>query len=1281
MQNENDPSPESETAPTTGADGSLPVVGPDAMAELHADEIDNIVPTYGYHRMPIVALGGSAGSIPALKTFFQALPPDTRQAYVVIVHLSPEHVSTLPAILQATTAMPVSQAENGEKLEPNRVYVIPPGKHLTVIDGHFKLTPLEPERGRRVAVDLFFRSLADTHGPHATAIVLSGADGDGAGGMKRIKERGGLTVVQNPEEAEHDGMPRSALATGMVDWVLNVAEMPARILQYQESETLLRLPAEDGPQPARPTASSHDEDEQALRETLTLLRSRTSHDFIYYKRATILRRISRRMQINSITTLPGYLTFLRAHPGESGALLQDLLISVTNFFRDREAFAAVEKEIPELFKDKGPGDVVRLWTAACATGEETYSFAMLLVEHARTLAHPPTVQVFGCDLDAAAIQTARAGVYPPSIVADVSEERIVRFFTKDVRGYRVRRELREMVLFAEHDLLKDAPFSRMDLISCRNLLIYFDREAQDRAMDIFHFALRPNGRLFLGGSENVDESRGLFVPLDQKHRIYVRRSAPRVGLLVPTGTGTLLRALQLQNKEGPVVHGATFVQGLGAPFSPPPHPSGSEERAALAELHFQLLEHFAPPSVVINEQQDIVHLSEHAGRFLQMTGGPPTMKLMRMVHPMLRTDLRTAVFQAAETNEPVSVAGVPVLLDGVPKVADLRVTPAPGLAPGYLVITFGTRDHPAAAAANAPARLEAENVVHHLEREVEMLRAQLRDTVERYEGSAEEYRASNEELQAMNEELRSASEELETSREELQSINEELSTVNMELKSRVEEIGQVNGDLQNFMSATHIATVFLDRDLRVMRYTPVTVSFFNLIPSDTGRPLADLKSQVDYPELIADAQAVLRTLVPVEREVGKLDGEGWFLARLLPYRTTDDRIGGVVLTFVDITERKKAEAALLQSETQMRSFVMVSTNTVYNMSADWSEMRFLEGRQFLADTPDPSRTWLEKYILPEDRPAVLAAVREAVRHQSMFELEHRVFRPDGELGWVNSRAIPILNARNEITEWFGVASDITARKRAEEAVQTALRETERARGEAEAANRSNDQFLAILSHELRTPLTPVVMALGMLNARTDLPGKVKDALEMIDRNVRLETRFIDDILDMTRISRGKMEIVRTDMDLHEAVGRAVEVSAPDLTGKEQTLAVHLDAAEHRLSGDSARLQQVFWNLLKNASKFTPNGGKVTVRSRNEPGRIVVEVTDTGIGLEPGAAERIFKPFEQADATIAGEFGGLGLGLAIAKATVDAHGGELRVSSPGRNQGATFTVSLPTGSAA
>ena len=1763
--------PEAAESPAALAQG-LPAVAPDLIEEIFADEIDNIVPTHGYHQMPVVALGGSAGSIQALKVFFQALPARTGMAYVVVLHLSPDHTSTLPELLQATTAMPVRAAEDAERIEADHVYVIPPGKHLLVVNGHLRLTTLEPERGRRVAVDVFFRTLADTHGPHATAVVLSGADSDGSNGVKRIKERGGLTVAQDPEEAEHASMPRTAIGTGMVDWVLRVGDMPARILEYRANAAALRLPSEEGPQPARPAAPPPDGDEAALRETLAFLRARTSHDFTYYKRATIVRRISRRMQINGITNLPDYVGFLRTHPGEAGALLQDLLISVTNFFRDRDTFAVLERDIiPTLFAGKGPEDTVRVWCAACATGEEPYSMAMLLVEHARTLDHPPGIQVFACDLDGEAIQQARAGVYALSIAADVSEERLARFFVKDARGYRVRRELREIVLFAEHDLLKDAPFSKLDLASCRNLLIYLNREAQDRALEIFHFALRPEGKLFLGNSESVPEENDLFQTLDKKHRFYVRRTVQRAGLPVPNGTSTLQRVLQA--REAPVLPGPIFDRAVATTFSPTSVLPPSEERAALTELHFRFIERFSPPSVMLNGHHDIVHLSENVGRFFQPVGGQPTTHLLRSIHPALRADLRGALFAVVETGAPVEVFGVPMTMDGVPRMVDLRLAPATELAPGYLLVSFLARDPDPAAAdgGSAPPRPEAESVVRHLEQEVEQVRGQLRDTVERYEAAAEEYKSSHEELQSMNEELRSASEELETSREELQSINEELTTVNLELKTNVEELGHSNSDLQNLMNATNIITVFLDRELRVTRFTPNAAELFFLIPTDLGRPLEHVKLRLVYPALIADAEKVLRTLVPIEREVDGTDDAHWFLVRLQPYRTVEDRIGGVVLTFADITERKRAQDALRrseelrrialtggrmgtwrwdlrarllwgdpdflafwslapsedpypisatislmsaegaaaveaimargaapdeefdgqiqlaagphagrwlrwrgraeretpwmvngvtfdvteqrladerlhESETQFRSFVDATSDTVYKMSADWSEMRLLEGKQFLADLQHPSRTWLETYIPSEDRSPVLAAIQAAIRDKRPFELEHRVIRADGTTGWTVSRAVPLLDARGEVREWMGAASDVTARKqaeaerrqteerlrlivnsatdfaiftldldrrvtswspgaqeilgyaeadilgqpgdllftpedraegvpgqetekaaregraenerfhvrrdgsrfygsgasmplreddgtmvgfvkimrdlteakRAEEALresqermrtavaiarlgtchwdyvsgerrgneqrfrmfgldpatevihvrqivalfhpedretvwprivrgieergefaevyrvvrpdgtvrwiseagrvtdrdpadgrptwidsvlfditthheaEAAIRESEarfrtladvvpqviwtneaggkanyfngrwfeysglsweesvglgweaivhpddasasrekwqgalaagegfdteyrlrradgayrwhvgrnvplkdeagrvlgwfgsatdiedlvHARAEAQAANAAKDHFLAVLSHELRTPLTPITMALYTLARRSDLPGPVQQAHEMIKRNVELEAHFIDDLLDMTRISRGKMEIVRQDMDLHEAVRRAVEVSSPDMEAKGQTLTMALDAAQHRVNGDFARLQQALWNLLKNAAKFTPEKGAISLRTRNEPGRVVVEVTDTGMGMEPETLARVFRPFEQADASITRLFGGLGLGLAIAKGTAEAHGGELHASSPGLHQGATFTLSLP-----
>lgn len=919
-----------ETPASTG----LPHVSPDLIEQDHGDEFDDIVPTRGYQMTPMVGLGGSAGGISALRQFFRAMPAETGMIFVVVLHLSPEHESLLPELIARETKMPVKTALNGLRVEPNHVYVIPPGKHLMTVNGHLRLDDLEPERGKRVTVDLFFRSLADTHGPHGAAIVFSGADSDGAVGIKRIKERGGLTVAQDPDEAEQGGMPRAAISTGMVDWVLQAAEMPARLQRYFEHERRVRMPSEDGPQPAQVARlRTEDENETALREILSFLRARTGRDFSYYKRATIVRRISRRLQINGLDDLPAYLGFLRTHQGEAGALLQDLLISVTNFFRDREAFAALEPLIPLLFQGKTADDTVRVWSPACATGEETYSLAMMLLEHARGLDSPPALQVFGCDLDDDAIQIARAGAYPDTIAADVSEDRLRRFFTKEHRGYRVRREVREIVLFAQHDLLKDAPFSRLDLISCRNLLIYLNRDAQHRVMDIFHFACRPQALMLLGSSESVEDGSPLFDVLDKKHRIYRQRPAQRVGLPVPAGPSTLIRALEAQEraKSGPVLPGRT----LGVPTSPPfaQERIRNEEMLSTAELHFRLVERLAPPSFVVSGDHDLVHVSENAGRFLQFAGGEPTRNILRIVHPLLRGDLRSALFQAAESSVIIEIPHVPFEIEGEMCAVTLRVSPAGELAPGYLLVVFeineakpGDEGLPV-----AMARPEPQPIVRQLEREIEGMRTRLRDNSEQYEASNEELKASNEELQAMNEELRSASEELETSREELQSINEELTTVNQELKSKVDELAHTNSDLHNLMNATAIATIFLDRHLHITRYTPTAIEIFSLIPTDVGRPLGDLKRRIEYPELEEDAARVIEQLVPIEREVG--DHGRWFLARLLPYRTVDDRIAGAVLTFVDVTARKLAEQELHDRNAELERF---------NKAAVGRELRMIE---------------------------------------------------------------------------------------------------------------------------------------------------------------------------------------------------------------------------------------------------------------------------------------------------------------------------------------------------
>lgn len=890
---------------------------PDMTEDEPTSEMESGVPIGGHHEGRVVGIGGSAGSIPVLQRFFAGMQADSGMAFVVVLHLSPDHDSALCEVLQRSTSMPVVESRDGAEVTPNKVFVIPPGRYLTLVGKHFRLGDLPREAGRRMPVDMFFRSLADARGPSAVAIVLSGGDGDGAIGIKRIKERGGLTIAQDPEVAEHSGMPSAAIATSMVDWVLRAEEMPARLLEYQARERRLQMPPERGPNPAvvpRPSISS---EESALRDVLTFLRARTGRDFSYYKRATIVRRIARRMQVNEVETLPQYFNFVRTHPGEASALLQDLLISVTNFFRDREAFEALEQLIPDLFKNKTQADTVRVWVPACATGEEAYSIAMLLSEHARTLEAPPALQIFATDLDEEVLTEARNGIYTDAISSDVSADRLRRFFVKEHQGYRVRRELREMLLFAVHDLLKDSPFSRLDMISCRNLMIYLNRDAQRRAFDVFHFALRPEGKLFLGTSESVEDGNQLFYPIDKKHRVYGTRSTGRTSLPVPSGPSTLARALAVQERNEGVATLAT-KQPLGLGSGATLIGRAAHERVPWSELHLKLIERFGPPSLIVNAEHDILHLSEGVVRFLQFSGGEPSTNLLRVVHPALRVELRAALFRARQNGEIASVQAIPIEIDGKRQTVDVQVAPATELAVDFLLVTFSLRvgDEPTPAA----PREQDEPVLRHLERELEQTKRHLRDIVEQHEASTEELKASNEELQAMNEELRSATEELETSREELQSINEELTTVNQELKTKVDELGHANSDLRNLMGATAIATVFLDRELRIMRFTPPAVDLFSLIPTDVGRPLADLQHRLSYPELLSDAALVLSQLVPIEREISESGGR-FFLARLLPYRTNEDRIAGVVLTFVDITERQRAQAAIRKAQLELETRV------------------------------------------------------------------------------------------------------------------------------------------------------------------------------------------------------------------------------------------------------------------------------------------------------------------------------------------------------------------------
>jgi len=1257
---------------------------PDRAEAAQADLIDNAIPTRGYQMTPLVGLGGSAGAIPALQSFFEAMPPDSGQAFVVVLHLAPEHESTLAELLQRCTAMPVIQLAGRERVEPGKVYVIPPRKAIKTLDGYLELADesLAPH-GRHVAIDLFFRTLADTHGPHAAAVVLSGADGDGATGIKRIKERGGLTVAQDPQEAEHASMPRASIATGMVDWVLPVAEIAPRLLKYFALEKSLKLPSEEGP-PATPSTTAAGVEEAALRDVLGLLRSRTGRDFSCYKRATVVRRIARRMQVNGVEDMPGYLACLRTRPDEAGALLQDLLISVTNFFRDPDGFAALDEQLGELFKGKGPDDTLRVWVAACATGEEAYSIAILLAERARELEAPPMIQLFATDLDEEAIKAAREGVYSRTIEADVSEERLRRYFVKQHDGYKVRREMREMILFAQHDLLKDSPFSRVDLVTCRNLLIYLSRDAQRRLFEIFHFSLLPQGRLFLGTSESAEEVASLFAVIDKKNRIYMQRPVQRVGVPVPVGPGTLALALGAHRHAGAGVSGSAFGQApAGAPAVKPPE----ARTPSWGELHFKLLEAVAPPSVLVDAEHDIVHLSPSAGRFLQYGGGEPSKNLLRSVHPGLRIELRAALYQAAQANERTDVTVAPVELAGESVGVEIQAVPVKAGAADMFMVLFNARPLGSAAAeVLLPGRAAADPVATHLDRELERLKARLRDTVEQYEASTQELRASNEELQAMNEELRSATEELETNREELQSINEELTTVNHELKGKVEELGHSNSDMQNLMDATAIATVFLDRELRITRYTPSAISLFNLIASDLGRPLADLATRLDYPQLSDDAKRVLEKLVPIEREVGLPDGR-WFLARLLPYRTLEDHIAGVVASFVDITPQKQSAAQLRSSEERLRLVVENATEyAIFSTDLERHITIWNSGAQRLLGHAEGEAIGrlVDMIFTAEDRAARAPELEtDAALAQGRASDDRWHQRKDGSRFWASGVMMLMRDALGQAVGFVKILRDQTAEREAQQALERsqadllrALEETEKARAELQAADAAKDRFLAVLSHELRNPLASIDSAAALL-LETAIPANDKDAAaQVVKRQAGSMKVLLDDLLDVSRLKLGRLELHRQRVTLARVVEAALESTRPLLDAADHALSVELPDYPVELDADPLRLAQVLSNLLTNAIKYTQSHGAIAVKARLDGANAVITVSDNGVGMEPAQIEHMFEMFTQARPVAENSKGGLGIGLALVRNIVELHGGRVEASSAGLGKGSEFRVILP-----
>ena len=867
---------------------------------------------------PIVGIGASAGGLAAFEAFFSGMPAETDpgMAFVLVQHLDPNHKSILTDLIRRYTRMQVFEVEDGMVVQPNCAYIIPPNRDMAFLNGSLQLLEPASPRGQRLPIDFFFRSLAQDQRERALCIVLSGTGSDGTLGVRAIKGEGGMVMVQNSASTEYDGMPRSALATGLVDYELPPSEMPAQLIAYVDQAF--------GKSPHSVTLPTP-KAENALKKIFILLRAQTSHDFSQYKPSTINRRIERRLAVHQIPTMDGYVKYLQETPAEVEALFRDLLIGVTNFFRDPEAFKEIEQQvIPKLLAGKPASAVIRIWVSGCSTGEEAYSLAILLAERQEAMKQSFKVQIFATDIDSLAIATARIGLYPASIAADLSPERLARFFAAEPGGtaYRIHKGIRDMLVFSEQDVIKDPPFSKLDLISCRNLLIYMGGDLQKKVIPLFHYALNPGGFLFLGTSETVGDFGHLFAVLDRKLKVYRRKedlhSAQRaaLGQFLPPMTAIDVALPRAAKKT------------IG--------------RLPLRELtELALLQQIAPAGALVNGEGNILYLHGRTGLYLELAPGETGINnILKMAREGLRRELTIALHKAVATKELVRRPGLrvktngdftPVNLTVRPMAANLTATTGEPL---YLVVLEEapaldlasvppSAAVPAGAETSGPGTVEADARVVALQQELHAKEEYLQTANKELETSNEELKSSNEEMQSVNEELQSTNEELETSKEELQSVNEELATVNSELQTKVLDLSRANNDMNNLLAGTGIATIFVDHQLRILRFTPTATEIINLIQSDLGRPVGHIVSNlVGYDRLLADAQAVLDTLTSKEVDV-QTRSDRWYKMRIRPYRTLDNVIEGAVITFVDITEMKQAQAALRQANDLLRLAVIV----------------------------------------------------------------------------------------------------------------------------------------------------------------------------------------------------------------------------------------------------------------------------------------------------------------------------------------------------------------------
>ncbi len=1462
-------------------------------------------------KFPVVGVGASAGGLEALIQLLGALPVDTGIALVIVQHLSPERDSNLAPILSRATRMRVAEVRDEPAVEPNHIYVIPPGRDMIIAGGKLRLQPQERGPQHR-GIDHFFRSLAADCGNKAIGVVLSGGLSDGTLGLEEIKAEGGITFAQD-ESAVHESMPLSAVASGCVDFVLSPEEIAGEITRIARHRSVLPAPIAEG------------EQEPARSRIARIVHKATGVDFTHYKANTLDRRITRRMLLLKHETLEAYEAHLESVPEEVEALFQDILINVTSFFRDPAAFEVLKRTVfPKMIAECQAKAPLRIWTLGCSTGEEAYSLAMTFAECAEAAGSDATLQIFATDLNHVVVTKARTGLYPKSISHDVSPERLQRFFTEEEAGWRICKSIRDRCIFSRHNVLADPPFSRVDLISCRNLLIYLEPVLQQQVIPLLHYALKAGGYLWLGGSETAGTSQALFEVEDARQRIYSR-------LPGASPSANRFRTAAQEGRTDPMSRLLPGVRTIPR-----------NELAREAERF--LLRRYSPPGVVITPALEIVQFLGDTGPYLAPAAGAANLNLLKMLREGLLVGVRAGIVQAEQEQRSHRTESLRVKADGLHRSVAVEVIPLKSGANqenGFLVLFHeALKEFPSAAPAEAAPLLKDadEDEVSRITQELAATRDYLQSVIEMQESANEELQSANEEAQSSNEEMQSVNEELETSKEEIQSSNEELATVNDELNNRGLELIKLNESLQlardyaeNIVGSVRMPLLVLDSKLHVktannafyetfqvaanrtegrlvydlgngqwnipalrtlleeslaqqerIDHFEVSHTFENIgqrimilnarrlsqvpgsepmivlaIEDITGRTQAEIalhESETRFRTAVSivsshlwtnnalgmmegpqpgwshftgqaeeeyqgygwakavhpeDAQPTIdawekavreKRLFDFEHRLRRSDGE-WRLCSIkaMPLFGDDGNIREWVGVHTDITERKQYEEVLRTSEESLRAFVTASSEVVYRMSADWSEMHQLHGRNFIADSEESNRNWLGDYIYPEDQAEVLAVVHEAIRTKRVFQLEHRVRRVDGSIGWTHSKAVPLFDRDGEIIEWFGAASDVTERRQAEATIRASeafnrsiiesspdcitvldlegnllslesgrellgiddvtpflnkswidLWEGEHriaaqaavtsavATGEGKfagyfptmhgepkwwdiaispfydgegkftrllavlrdvtkrhqledsliarasdlvRADRNKDEFLAMLAHELRNPLAPLRNAAEILHSLGAASTACEQAQEILVRQIGNMTRMIDDLLDVSRITQGKIELRPQLVALDVVLGAAAHQARPGIEERHQELSMSLPDEPIFLHADATRLDQVFGNLFTNASKYSATGCRIEVRAERsplhgEPAEVIISVRDNGMGIAPELLPRIFDLFVQATRSLDRTHGGLGIGLTLVHRLVKLHGGSVEARSEGLGCGSEFIVRLP-----